>query len=41
MTLDLDRYEGGRGLGVQRWVAMVREPQGRGCDDDDDAQVGI
>ena len=27
MTLDLDKYEGGKGMGVQRWVAMVREPQ--------------
>lgn len=26
MSLDLDEY-GGEGLGVQRWVAMVREPQ--------------
>lgn len=27
MVLDLDKYEGGEGLGVQRWVAMVREPR--------------
>ncbi|CAD6591415.1 MAG: hypothetical protein ASARMPREDX12_005157 [Alectoria sarmentosa] len=27
MRLDLDKYEGGKGMGVQRWVAMVREPQ--------------
>lgn len=30
MRLDLDRYvknEGGEGMGVQRWVAMVREPR--------------
>ena len=27
MTLDLDKYEGGEGMGVQRWVAMVREPK--------------
>ena len=25
MTLDLDGFEGGKGFGVQRWVAMVRE----------------
>ena len=27
MTLGLDEYEGGGGLGVQRWVAVVREPR--------------
>ncbi len=27
MTLDMDKYEGGVGTGMQRWVAMVREPQ--------------
>lgn len=27
MEVDLDRYEGGEGLGLQKWVAMVREPR--------------
>ncbi len=27
MTLDMDKYEGGEGTSMQRWVAMVREPQ--------------
>ena len=27
MTLDLEKHEGGKGMGVQKWVAMVREPQ--------------
>ena len=27
MKVDLDRYEGGEGLGMQRWFAMVREPK--------------
>ncbi|KAL9128442.1 MAG: hypothetical protein Q9217_002875 [Psora testacea] len=26
MRVDLDKYKGGQGLGMQRWVAMVREP---------------
>ena len=26
MSVDLDKYESGQGLGVQRWKAMVREP---------------
>ena len=26
MEVDLDQYEGGEGLGVQRWIAMLREP---------------
>ena len=26
MEVDLDRFEGGQGLGVQRWIAMLREP---------------
>lgn len=26
MELDLGKYEGGEGYGVQRWVAMMREP---------------
>ena len=25
--MDLEEYEGGEGMGVQRWVAMVREPR--------------
>lgn len=29
LSVDLDEYEGGKGLGVQRWVGMVREPGGR------------
>ena len=28
LLLDMDEYEGGKGVGVQRWVAMVREPMG-------------
>ena len=27
MRLELDKYEGGEGFGVQKWVAMVREPR--------------
>ena len=26
MKVDLDKYEDGQGLGLQRWIAMVREP---------------
>ena len=25
MSVDLDKYEGGKGLGVQKWKAMVRD----------------
>jgi len=27
MDLDLEKYEGGEEYGVQRWVAMMREPE--------------
>ena len=27
MKVDLDKYKGGQGLGVQKWMAMVREPK--------------
>lgn len=30
MTLDLEKYEGGEGFGVQRWVAMIREGAAEG-----------
>lgn len=32
MSVDLDEY-GGQGLGVQRWVAMLREPERRESDE--------
>lgn len=27
MEVDFDDYEGGKGMGVQKWVAMMREPE--------------
>ncbi|KAL8724844.1 MAG: hypothetical protein Q9166_007716 [cf. Caloplaca sp. 2 TL-2023] len=30
LELDLRGYEGGEGYGVQRWVALMREPRGKG-----------
>lgn len=28
MEVDFDGYEGGEGMGVQKWVAIMREPKG-------------
>ena len=30
LEVDLEQYDGGKGLGVQKWVAMMREPESRG-----------
>ncbi|KAG7005162.1 hypothetical protein G7Y79_00021g050290 [Physcia stellaris] len=35
MEVDFDRYEGGKGMGVQKWVAMMREPEKGGKDEGD------